>query len=162
MLSLLAEHQIDLVVLAGYLSTFPSAVTRRYRGRILNVHPALLPAFGGSGMYGMRVHQAVLDAGVRMTGATVHFVDEAYDHGPIIAQWPVPVLAGDTPACWPRASSVSSTASIPVRSQRSPAGVSLDAGGTVLGRPHPGAQRCFDFRRGTRTVMSDVRARMSS
>lgn len=96
--TLLTDHQIDLVVLAGYLKRVPETVTRRYRGRMLNVHPALLPAFGGAGMYGMRVHQAVLDAGVKVSGATVHFVDEHYDHGPIIAQWPVPVLAGDTAA----------------------------------------------------------------
>jgi formyltetrahydrofolate-dependent phosphoribosylglycinamide formyltransferase len=95
---LLTDHQIELVALAGYLKRVPELVTRRYRGRMLNVHPALLPAFGGAGMYGMRVHQAVLDAGVRVSGATVHFVDEHYDHGPIIAQWPVPVLAGDTAA----------------------------------------------------------------
>ena len=63
----------------------------------MNVHPALLPAFGGPGMYGARVHRAVLDAGARISGATVHFVDEQYDRGPIIAQWPVPVLAADTP-----------------------------------------------------------------
>jgi phosphoribosylglycinamide formyltransferase 1 len=92
----LDEYGIDLVVLAGYLRRIPDRVTRRYRGRMLNVHPALLPAFGGSGMYGHHVHQAVLDAGVRVTGATVHFVDEEFDHGPIIAQWPAPVLPGDT------------------------------------------------------------------
>ena len=97
-LALLADHEIGLVALAGYLKRVPDAVTRRYRGHIVNVHPALLPAFGGPGMYGKRVHQAVLGAGVRVTGVTVHFVDEAYDHGPIIAQWPVPVLAGDTPS----------------------------------------------------------------
>ena len=64
---------------------------------MLNPHPALLPSFGGKGMYGHRVHQAVLDAGVRLTGVTVHFVNEEYDQGRILAQWPVPVLAGDTP-----------------------------------------------------------------
>jgi folate-dependent phosphoribosylglycinamide formyltransferase PurN len=63
---------------------------------MLNVHPALLPAFGGAGMYGVRVHRAVIEAGVRVSGATVHFVDEVFDRGPIIAQWPVPVAAGDT------------------------------------------------------------------
>jgi phosphoribosylglycinamide formyltransferase-1 len=94
--ALLAEHGIDLVVLAGYLRRVPSQTTSVWRGRVLNVHPALLPAFGGPGMYGMRVHQAVIDAGVGVTGVTVHFVDEIYDHGPIIAQWPVPVLRGDT------------------------------------------------------------------
>jgi phosphoribosylglycinamide formyltransferase 1 len=93
---LLEAHDIDLIALAGYLRFVPAAVTRRWRGRIVNVHPALLPAFGGAGMYGIRVHEAVLQAGVRVSGATVHFVDEEFDRGPIIAQWPVPVLATDT------------------------------------------------------------------
>ena len=93
---LLSERGIELVVLAGYLRMVPSSVTRRYRGRILNVHPALLPAFGGPGMYGRRVHEAVLARGARVSGATVHFVDEEYDHGAIVAQWPVPVFDEDT------------------------------------------------------------------
>lgn len=93
----LAEHGIDMVVLAGWLQLVPDAVVAAYRGRMLNIHPALLPAFGGQGMYGMRVHRAVLAAGVRISGATVHWVDERYDEGAIIAQWPVPVLRGDTP-----------------------------------------------------------------
>lgn len=96
--ALLAEHGIDLVVLAGYLRLVPPTVTTAYRGRVVNIHPALLPAFGGPGMYGERVHRAVLESGARISGATVHFVDDAYDRGPIIAQWPVPVLAGDTAA----------------------------------------------------------------
>lgn len=96
MAELLASYDVDVIALAGYLRFVPAAVTQRWRGRILNVHPSLLPAFGGPGMYGLRVHQAVLDAGVRVTGATVHFVDEEYDRGPIIAQWPVPVLSQDT------------------------------------------------------------------
>ena len=70
-------------------------VVERYAGRIINVHPALLPAFGGPGMFGQRVHRAVLDAGVRVTGVTVHFVDAEYDRGRIIAQWPVPVFSND-------------------------------------------------------------------
>lgn len=94
--ALLAASAIDMVVLAGYLRLVPPDVTRRYRGRILNVHPALLPAFGGPGMYGARVHQAVLDSGVRLSGPTVHFVDDEYDRGPIIAQWPVAVYHDDT------------------------------------------------------------------
>jgi phosphoribosylglycinamide formyltransferase-1 len=94
----LAAARAELVVLAGYLRLVPPAVVRAYRGRMVNVHPALLPAFGGSGMYGPRVHRAVLDAGVRVSGPTVHFVDEVYDHGAIIAQWPVPVFADDTDA----------------------------------------------------------------
>ena len=98
LLAQLASHRIDIVVLAGYMRLVPDAVVTVYSGRILNVHPALLPAFGGRGMYGTRVHAAVIAAGSRVSGATVHFVDERYDHGAIIAQWPVPVLSGDTPA----------------------------------------------------------------
>ena len=86
---------VGLVVLAGYLRLIPESVVLAWRGRMLNLHPALLPAFGGLGMYGRRVHEAVLAAGVRVTGVTVHLVDEAYDRGPIVAQWPVPVLEGD-------------------------------------------------------------------
>ncbi len=95
-LDLLTQHRIDLVVLAGYLRLVPSAVVETFRGRIINVHPALLPAFGGMGMYGMHVHRAVLAAGARVSGATVHLVDERYDTGRILAQWPVPVLPDDT------------------------------------------------------------------
>lgn len=98
LLSTLARHNIDLLALAGYLKQIPAAVTDAFRGRALNVHPALLPAFGGPGMYGARVHEAVIDAGVRVTGATVHFIDAVYDHGPIIAQWPVPVRRDDSPS----------------------------------------------------------------
>jgi formyltetrahydrofolate-dependent phosphoribosylglycinamide formyltransferase len=93
----LAEHSVDLVALAGYLRLIPTAVVRRWHGRILNVHPALLPAFGGHGMYGHRVHEAVLASGARLSGATVHFVNEQFDRGAIVAQWPVPVHADDTP-----------------------------------------------------------------
>lgn len=96
LLALLTQHDIGLVVLAGYLRFVPAEVTRHFRGRIVNIHPALLPAFGGEGMYGHRVHEAVIARGARVSGATVHFVDEVYDHGPIIAQWPVPVFAHDT------------------------------------------------------------------
>jgi len=92
---ILEQHAIDLVVLAGYLKLIPPEVVARYAGRILNVHPSLLPAFGGPGMYGQRVHHAVIDAGVRVSGVTVHSVDEVYDHGQIIAQWPVPVFPSD-------------------------------------------------------------------
>ena len=97
LLALFAAHQIGLVVLAGYLKRVPTAVVAALRGRILNVHPALLPGFGGPGMYGRRVQEAVLASGARLSGATVHVVDEQYDHGPIVAQWPVPVKHGDTP-----------------------------------------------------------------
>ena len=96
-LALLGQHRIELLVLAGYLKLVPSVVIGRYRGCILNIHPALLPDFGGKGMYGRRVHQAVLDSGARESGATVHLVDEAYDHGATLAQARVPVLPGDTP-----------------------------------------------------------------
>ncbi|WP_420634608.1 phosphoribosylglycinamide formyltransferase [Candidatus Palauibacter sp.] len=97
LLETLAAWRSDIVVLAGYMKLVPERVVRAYWGRIVNIHPALLPAFGGKGMYGGRVHRAVIEAGTRITGATVHFVDEAYDRGPILCQWPVPVLAGDTP-----------------------------------------------------------------
>lgn len=93
----LEAARVDVVFLAGYLRLVPAPVVRRWRRRILNVHPALLPSFGGKGMWGRHVHEAVLASGARITGPTVHFVDEAYDEGTILAQWPVPVLAGDTP-----------------------------------------------------------------
>ncbi len=96
--ALLAEHEVSLVALAGYLRLMPADVVAAYRGRMLNVHPALLPAFGGRGMYGSRVHEAVIRSGARVTGPTVHFVDERFDEGAIIAQWPVPVRTDDTPA----------------------------------------------------------------
>ena len=91
----LSAHGAQLVVLAGYMRLVPSDVTAAYRGRMLNVHPALLPEFGGPGMYGPRVHRAVLEAGATLSGPSVHFVDEVYDHGALIAQWPVPVLPHD-------------------------------------------------------------------
>jgi formyltetrahydrofolate-dependent phosphoribosylglycinamide formyltransferase len=87
----------DLVVLAGYLKLVPRGVVERYRGRIVNIHPALLPAFGGRGMYGRRVHEAVLASGVRESGASVHLVDEVYDRGEVLARARVPVLSGDDP-----------------------------------------------------------------
>jgi len=87
----------DLAVLAGYLKLVPAAVVARFRWRMINIHPALLPGFGGDGMYGSRVHAAVLASGATVTGASVHYVDEAFDRGPVIAQWPVPVRPGDTP-----------------------------------------------------------------
>jgi formyltetrahydrofolate-dependent phosphoribosylglycinamide formyltransferase len=92
----LADHETHLVALAGYLRLIPAGVVRRWEGRILNIHPALLPAFGGHGMYGHHVHEAVLAAGARLSGATVHFVNEQFDRGAIIAQWPVPVRPDDT------------------------------------------------------------------
>jgi formyltetrahydrofolate-dependent phosphoribosylglycinamide formyltransferase len=95
-LALLDEEHIELIALAGYLKLVPKDVVTRYRKRIVNIHPALLPSFGGAGMYGKRVHEAVLAAKCTVTGATVHHVTEQYDEGSIIAQWPVPVLPGDT------------------------------------------------------------------
>jgi phosphoribosylglycinamide formyltransferase/phosphoribosylglycinamide formyltransferase-1 len=95
-LTLLSAHSVDLLVLAGFLKLVPCAVIARYRGRIINVHPALLPAFGGKGMYGIRVHEAVLASGAAESGCTVHLVEEEYDRGMILVQARVPVLPGDT------------------------------------------------------------------
>jgi formyltetrahydrofolate-dependent phosphoribosylglycinamide formyltransferase len=95
-LELLESVEADLLVLAGYLKLVPARVIERYRGRIINIHPALLPRFGGPGMYGRRVHEAVLASGARESGATVHLVDEVYDQGQVLAQARVPVLPGDT------------------------------------------------------------------
>lgn len=92
----LGLHGVDLIVLAGYLKLVPPEVITQYRGRIINIHPALLPKYGGPGMYGHRVHEAVVAAGDRHSGATVHLVDEEYDRGAILAQAIVPVLPGDT------------------------------------------------------------------
>ncbi|HET7790820.1 MAG TPA: phosphoribosylglycinamide formyltransferase [Gemmatimonadales bacterium] len=88
---------MDLVVLAGYVKLVPREVVARLRHRMINIHPALLPEFGGPGMYGHHVHAAVLASGAARSGATVHYVDEHYDRGPVIARRTVPVLAGDTP-----------------------------------------------------------------
>jgi phosphoribosylglycinamide formyltransferase 1 len=92
----LREHDVQLVALAGFLRLVPTRVIGAFRDRIMNIHPALLPAFGGRGMYGRYVHEAVIERGCRVTGATVHWVNENYDEGRIIAQWPVPVVPGDT------------------------------------------------------------------
>lgn len=92
---LLDDAHADLVVLAGYLRLIE--VPERYRGKIINIHPALLPAFGGPGMFGRHVHEAVLRAGVKESGCTVHVVDDRYDSGPILLQRRCPVLPGDTP-----------------------------------------------------------------
>lgn len=97
LLSKLKERRIDYIALAGYLSLLPERIVREYRGRITNIHPALLPAYGGKGMYGQHVHQAVLESGDRETGATVHLVDERYDTGQILEQIRVPVEENDTP-----------------------------------------------------------------
>ena len=88
---------MQVVALAGYMKMLGPRTLNAYRNRILNVHPALLPKFGGRGMYGDRVHKAVLASGDSVSGVTVHLVDEEYDHGPVVAQMQVPVLPGDTP-----------------------------------------------------------------
>ena len=87
---------VELVILSGYLRRLGPLTLGRYRNRILNIHPGLLPAFGGEGMYGRRVHEAVIAAGASESGATIHAVDEIYDHGPVIERRTVPVLGGDT------------------------------------------------------------------
>jgi len=96
LLALLQKFRIDLVVLAGYLKRIPPMVIAEYAGRMINIHPALLPAFGGEGMYGARVHEAVIASGATETGVTVHLVDDEYDRGPILAQWRVRVDKSDT------------------------------------------------------------------
>jgi len=92
----LRKHGVDFIALAGYLKKVPMEVIREYRHRIVNIHPALLPSFGGKGLYGHVVHEAVLNHGCKITGVTVHIVDEQYDHGPIVAQRSVPVKEDDT------------------------------------------------------------------
>ncbi len=94
-LALLGSLDVRAIFLAGYLRLVPSVVVSAYRRRILNIHPALLPAFGGKGMFGERLHEAVLASGVEVSGATVHYVDEEYDTGTIVGQWPVRVIPGD-------------------------------------------------------------------
>ena len=91
------EYNLDLIVLAGFLVTIPEEMIRKYRNKIINIHPALIPAFCGPGMYGHHVHEAVLAYGAKISGATTHFVDEQVDHGGVIMQKSVPVLEGDTP-----------------------------------------------------------------
>jgi phosphoribosylglycinamide formyltransferase 1 len=85
-LSTLQEHQIDFIVLAGYLKKIPAVLTKKFSQKIINIHPALLPSYGGAGMYGVYVHKAVVAAGEKQSGITIHFVDEVYDHGAIIFQ----------------------------------------------------------------------------
>jgi len=96
LLAALTDARADLVVLAGYLKLVPPPVVARFHWRMINIHPALLPAHGGPGMYGRRVHEAVLASGAAESGATVHYVEDQYDRGPIIAQERVPVRPGDT------------------------------------------------------------------
>lgn len=96
-LPLLKENNISLLVLAGFLWKVPAALVKEYPGRILNIHPALLPKYGGKGMYGHFVHEAVLAAGEKESGITIHIVDEQYDHGAAILQATCPVFENDTP-----------------------------------------------------------------
>lgn len=91
------EYDLDLIVLAGFLVTIPAAMIEKYRSRIINIHPSLIPSFCGVGYYGLKVHEAALKRGVKVTGATVHYVDEGVDSGPIILQKAVEVKEGDTP-----------------------------------------------------------------
>ncbi|MFH1759778.1 MAG: phosphoribosylglycinamide formyltransferase [bacterium] len=97
MLELLEQYNIELILMAGYMKLLPSAVISRYSKKVLNIHPALLPRFGGKNMYGMNVHKAVLESGEKWSGPTVHYANEKYDEGTIIRQAKVPVLNGDTP-----------------------------------------------------------------
>jgi len=95
--SVLSENKIELVVLAGFLSVLGPAVLKKYKNKIINVHPSLIPAFCGKGFYGLKVHKAVIESGVKITGATVHFVNEVVDGGKIILQKAIDVLPDDTP-----------------------------------------------------------------
>ena len=97
LLNTLQKYKIDYIALAGYLRLLPMAVVKSYKGRVVNIHPALLPKYGGKGMYGHFVHEAVLAAGEKESGVTIHLVDEIYDHGRILKQVTVPVLSDDTP-----------------------------------------------------------------
>jgi len=96
LLQTLGDAQVDLVCLAGFMRLLPPPVVHAYAGRVMNIHPALLPLFGGKGMYGEHVHRAVLESGMKVSGCTVHFVDEPYDTGPIIVQRCVPIEEEDT------------------------------------------------------------------
>jgi len=95
-LNTLEQHQVDFIALAGYLRKVSPAVIRRFKGRIINIHPALLPNFGGKGMFGMKVHDAVVRSGLPESGVTIHYVDEIYDHGEIIARRRVSLSPGET------------------------------------------------------------------
>lgn len=97
LLKTIDEYNLDLIVLAGFLVVLPSKLVKKYENKIINIHPSLIPSFCGDGFYGLRVHEAALDRGVKVTGATVHYVDEGTDTGPIIKQKAVYVQEGDTP-----------------------------------------------------------------
>ncbi|HAJ79779.1 MAG TPA: phosphoribosylglycinamide formyltransferase [Fibrobacteres bacterium] len=95
LLDTLKENETELIILAGYMKKIPQEVIAAYPDAIINIHPALLPAFGGKGLYGEKVHQAVLDYGAKISGVTIHYIDGQYDHGPVIYQQTVPVLDSD-------------------------------------------------------------------
>lgn len=97
LLSILQQENPDLLVLSGYMKKIPESILEYFENRIINIHPALLPSFGGKGCYGIHVHEKVIEAGVKITGVTVHFVNKDYDSGKIIMQSAVPVLPNDTP-----------------------------------------------------------------
>ena len=97
LLEILTQNSIDTIILAGYLLMIPQVITERYCGRIINIHPALLPKFGGKGMYGMNVHKAVIEAGEKVSGITIHLADAVYDSGKILFQAACPVSPEDTP-----------------------------------------------------------------
>jgi phosphoribosylglycinamide formyltransferase-1 len=96
MLHALLQHEVELIILAGYMKKIGEKILKHYKGRIINIHPALLPKYGGKGMYGSRVHDAVLKSGENETGVTIHIIDEEYDTGPIIAQTAISVVDDDT------------------------------------------------------------------
>jgi phosphoribosylglycinamide formyltransferase-1 len=96
-LDLLRKHKVDMIILAGYMKLLPAEIVRAFKNSILNIHPALLPSFCGQGMYGMKVHEAVINYGAKVSGASVHIVDEIYDHGPVVIQKTVKISDEDTP-----------------------------------------------------------------
>ncbi|MGA2668039.1 MAG: phosphoribosylglycinamide formyltransferase [Ignavibacteria bacterium] len=96
-LDLLEKHKVDMIILAGYMKLLPAEIVRTFQNKILNIHPALLPSFCGQGMYGMKVHEAVISYGAKVSGASVHIVDEIYDNGPVVIQRTVKVADEDTP-----------------------------------------------------------------
>jgi phosphoribosylglycinamide formyltransferase-1 len=96
-LNLLEKHRVDMIILAGYMKLIPPEIVRAYKNRILNIHPALIPSFCGQGLYGLKVHEAVIEYGAKVSGVTVHIVDEQYDTGPVVIQKTAKVLDSDTP-----------------------------------------------------------------
>ena len=161
MLSALDGHRIDIVVLAGYIRLVPLRVVERFEGRMLNIHPALLPAFGGPGMYGVRVHQAVIESGARVSGPTVHLVGPRYDEGPIVAQWPVPVLPDDTPESLAKRVLTAEHILLPAAVEQLALADVISAGQAGAGGPSSEAQRSemeyvFDLREGTEPSVASL------